>query len=73
MKNYKRIELLMPIWATLVNLLLAYGVYCLARVIYFLENYSYFSQNLSFSHVIINWFISSRSIFIVVKIAISKF
>ena len=51
MKNYKRIELLMPIWATLVNLLIAYGVYCLARVIYFLENYSYFSQNLSFSHV----------------------
>ena len=41
----------MPIWATLINLLIAYGVYFLARVIYFLENYSYFSQNLSFSHV----------------------
>ena len=51
MKNYRKIELLMPIWATLINLLIAYGVYFLARVIYFLENYSYFSQNLSFSHV----------------------
>ena len=51
MKNYRKIELLMPIWATIINLLIAYGVYFLARVIYFLENYSYFSQNLSFSHV----------------------
>ena len=51
MKNYRKIELLMPIWATLVNLLIAYGVYCLARVIYFLENYSYFSGHLSASYL----------------------
>lgn len=47
----KRLGLLSPLTAVLCNLLIAYGAYFLARVIYFFENYSFFSQNLSFSHV----------------------
>lgn len=46
----KRLGLLSPLTATLCNLLLAYGAYLLARVIYFFENYGYFSQGLTFSH-----------------------
>ena len=37
--------------ATLCNLLLAYAVYMLARIVFLLENYSYFSQGLTFSHL----------------------
>ena len=37
--------------AVLCNLLIAYGAYFLARIIYFFENYSFFAQNLSFSHL----------------------
>ena len=37
--------------ATLCNLLLAYATYMLARIIYLLVNYSYFSQGLTFSHL----------------------
>ena len=36
----------------LCNLAIAYILYFLARVIYLLENYSYFGQGLSFSHLI---------------------
>ena len=36
----------------LCNLVIAYILYFLARVIYLLENYSYFGQGLSFSHLI---------------------
>ena len=45
----KRLGLLSPLAATLCNLLIAYGAYFLARIIYFCENYSFFSQGLSFS------------------------
>ena len=38
--------------AMLCNLVIAYILYFLARVIYLLENYSYFGQGLSFSHLI---------------------
>ena len=37
--------------ATLCNLLLAYAVYMLTRIVFLLENYSYFSQGLTFSHL----------------------
>jgi phosphoglycerol transferase MdoB-like AlkP superfamily enzyme len=47
----KRLGLLSPLAATLCNLLIAYGAYFLARVIYFFENYSFFSQGLSFSYI----------------------
>ena len=47
----KRLGLLSPLTAVLCNLLIAYGAYFLARVIYFFENYSFFAQNLSFSHL----------------------
>lgn len=47
----KRLGLLSPLAATLCNLLIAYGAYFLARVIYFCENYSFFSQGLSFSYI----------------------
>jgi len=36
----------------LCNLVIAYILYFLARIIYLLENYSYFGQGLSFSHLI---------------------
>ncbi|MDE7085271.1 MAG: LTA synthase family protein, partial [Prevotella sp.] len=48
----KRLGLLSPLAATLCNLLLAYGSYLLARIIFFFENYGYFSQGLTFSHFI---------------------
>ena len=51
MKYFRKIELLMPIGATLVNLLMLYVVYFIARMVYLLENWSYFSQNLSFNHL----------------------
>ena len=38
--------------AMLCNLVIAYILYFLARIIYLLENYSYFGQGLSFSHLI---------------------
>ena len=47
----KRLGLLSPLTAVLCNLLIAYGAYFLARIIYFFENYSFFAQNLSFSHL----------------------
>ena len=47
----KRLGLLSPLAATLCNLLIAYGAYFLARIIYFCENYSFFSQGLSFSYI----------------------
>ena len=40
-----------PMAATLCNLLLAYATYMLARIIYLLVNYSYFSQGQTFSHL----------------------
>ena len=51
MKDFRKIGLLSPIVATLLNLLIAYVVYFIARITYLFENWSYFSQNLSFSHL----------------------
>lgn len=51
MKDFRKIGLLSPIVATLFNLLIAYVVYFIARISYLFENWSYFSQNLSFSHL----------------------
>ena len=51
MKDFRKIGLLSPIVATLINLLIAYVVYFIARISYLFENWSYFSQNLSFSHL----------------------
>ena len=51
MKDFRKIGLLSPIVATLLNLLIAYVVYFIARISYLFENWSYFSQNLSFSHL----------------------
>jgi len=48
--NLRRLGLLAPLTATLGNLLLAYVVYFLARIIYMLENLSYFSQGMTFNH-----------------------
>ena len=50
-KNILRLGLLSPLAATVCNLLLLYVVYFLARITYLLVNYSYFSQNLSFGHL----------------------
>ena len=49
-RSLRRFGLLSPLAATLYNLLLAYVVYFLARIVYLLENWSYFAPNLSFSH-----------------------
>ena len=51
MKDFRKIGLLSPIVATLFNLLIAYVVYFIARISYLFENWSYFSQNLSFGHL----------------------
>ena len=40
-----------PFVALLLNLLIALGMYFIARVEFLLENYSYFSENLTFSHL----------------------
>ena len=50
-KNILRLGLLSPLAATVCNLLLLYVVYFVARITYLLVNYSYFSQNLSFGHL----------------------
>ena len=43
--------MLSPLWATLRNLLLAYAAYFVARVAYLLVNLSYFSEGLTFHHL----------------------
>ena len=40
-----------PFVALLLNLLIALGMYFIARVEFLLENYSYFSEDLTFSHL----------------------
>lgn len=47
----KRFGYLAPLTAMLCNLVIAYILYFLARIIYLLVNYSYFEQGLSFSHL----------------------
>ncbi len=46
----KRLRLLFPLAALLANLALAYVSYFIARVVFLLENYSYFSENLTPAH-----------------------
>ena len=45
MKDYSKFKILAPISATLHNLLLAYLMYLVARIVYLLVNYSYFEQS----------------------------
>ena len=51
MKHIKLPSLLMPLYATLRNLLVVYVVYFIARIVYLLVNYSYLAQGLTFSHL----------------------
>ena len=50
--NYRRLRLLAPLATTLCNLLLAYALYFIARITFLLENWSYFSSNLTGSHLL---------------------
>ena len=50
-KRFEHIKLLSPLGATLYNLLMVYVVYFIACIAYLLENWSYFSPNLSFGHI----------------------
>ena len=50
--NYQRLRLLSPLAATLCNLLLAYALYFIARIAFLLENWSYFSSNLTGGHLL---------------------
>ena len=50
--NERRLRLLSPLAATLCNLLLAYALYFIARITFLLENWSYFSSNLTGSHLL---------------------
>ena len=50
--NYRRLRLLAPLATTLYNLLLAYALYFIARITFLLENWSYFSSNLTGSHLL---------------------
>ena len=49
--NLRKLGLLAPMTATCCNLLMAYVVYFLARVVYLAVNYSYFEQGLTFNHL----------------------
>ena len=51
MKEFRKIGLLSPIVVTLFNLLIAYVGYFIARMVYLLENWSFFSQNLGLGHL----------------------
>ena len=50
-KVFETLKLLTPLGVALYNLLLVYVVYFVARIVYLLENWSYFSQGLSFGHL----------------------
>ena len=50
--SFRRLGLLSPLTATCYNLLLAYALYFIARIVYLLENWSYFSPNLTGSHLL---------------------
>ena len=52
MMNTRRFGLLAPLAATIFNLMMVYVTYFLARLIYLAINYSYFSQGLTFDHLI---------------------
>ena len=50
--NIRRFGLFAPLAATIINLMMVYVTYFLARLIYLAVNYSYFSQGLTFDHLI---------------------
>ena len=50
--NIRRFGLFAPLAATIFNLMMVYVTYFLARLIYLAVNYSYFSQGLTFDHLI---------------------
>ena len=50
--NIRRFGLFAPLAATIFNLMMVYVTYFLARLIYLTVNYSYFSQGLTFDHLI---------------------
>ena len=50
--SFRRLGLLSPLTVTCYNLLLAYALYFIARIVYLLENWSYFSPNLTGSHLL---------------------
>lgn len=45
-------QLLQPLATVVFNLLLAYLIYQISRLAFLFENFSYFSENLSFSHLL---------------------
>ena len=49
--NKHRLLLLAPLGSTIYNLMLAYVVYFLARILFLVINYSYFSINMTYSHL----------------------
>lgn len=49
--SFRKFGLLSPLAATLCNMVLAYVIYFIARVVFFLENWSYFSSGLTFRHL----------------------
>ena len=51
MTNFSRLRLLAPLGAVISNLLLAYVLYFLARIIYLAVNYSYFEAGLTWPHL----------------------
>ena len=52
MMNKRSFLLLTPLVTTIYNLMLAYVVYFLARVLYLLLNYSYFSVDMTYGHLL---------------------
>jgi phosphoglycerol transferase MdoB-like AlkP superfamily enzyme len=50
--NYRRLRLLAPLATALYNLLLAYVLYFISRITFLLENWSYFSANLTGGHLL---------------------
>lgn len=50
--SFRRLGLLSPLAAICYNLLLVYALYFIARIVYLLENWSYFSPNLSGLHML---------------------
>ena len=50
--NKRSFLLLTPLATTIYNLMLVYVVYFLARVLYLLLNYSYFSVDMTYSHLL---------------------
>ena len=50
--NKRRLLLLTPLATTIYNLMLAYVVYFLARVLYLVLNYSYFAVDMTYGHLL---------------------